>query len=121
MYIPCIRKGQIFLCEKPQNHSDFTKKFTETDIIIMLGIFFYSTFVMFGGRVLRQTVGIPIGTNCSGRVHTRASQEKRKEACPILLQGLRKKNEKKPARFFKLMFRYTDAVFSLKNSTFGLV
>ena len=35
------------------------------------------------------------------------------------MQGLLKKNEKKIARSFNFMFRYTDAVPSLNNSKFG--
>ena len=44
---------------------DFTKKFSETDIIIMRDILIDSIFAMFGGRVFQQTVGIPMGTNCA--------------------------------------------------------
>jgi len=46
-----------------RKHSDSTKKFSETDIINLLE--FDNTFVIFGGRVFQQTVGIPMGTNCS--------------------------------------------------------
>ena len=72
-------------------------------------------FVMFGGRVFQQTVGIPMGTNCA----------------PLLadfflysyeahfIQGLLKKNEKKLARCFNFTFRYIDDVLSLNNSRFG--
>jgi len=42
---------------------DSTKAFSETDIINMLEFFNYNVFVMFGGRVFQQTVGIPMGTN----------------------------------------------------------
>ena len=53
-------------------------------------------FVVIGGHVFQQTVGIPMGTNCInafshqlflfewGRLHTGTSQEKWKEASPIL-------------------------------------
>ena len=46
-----------------KNHSDSTKKFSETDIN-MLEFLIYKIFI-FGGRVFQQTVGIPIGTNCA--------------------------------------------------------
>jgi hypothetical protein len=39
-----------------KHHSDSTKAFSETDI--------FNIFVMFGGCVFPQTVGIPMGTNC---------------------------------------------------------
>ena len=46
-------------------HSDSTNKFSATDIINMLEALIDNIFVIFGGRVFQQTVGIPIGTNCA--------------------------------------------------------
>ena len=43
-----------------KNHSDSTKKFSETDIIHMLEFLIDNIFVIFGGRVFQQTVGIPM-------------------------------------------------------------
>ncbi len=40
------------------NHSDFTKKFSGTDIINMLEFLIDNIFVLFGGRVFQQTVEI---------------------------------------------------------------
>ena len=57
-----------------KHHSDSTKKFSETNIFNMLELLIYNICVMFGGRVFLEL----------GRVHTGASQEKRKEASPIL-------------------------------------
>ena len=98
-----------------KHHSDSTKKFSETDICNILEFLIDNIFVMFGGRVFQQTVGIPMGTNCA----------------PLLLadlflysyeadfiQGLLKKNEKKIARSFNFTFRYIDDVLSLNNSRF---
>jgi hypothetical protein len=48
--IPCAGKGQILFCK---NHSDYTKKFAETDIINMLEFLIDNIFVMFGGRVFQ--------------------------------------------------------------------
>ena len=45
-----------------KNHSDSTKKFSEIDIINMLE-FLIDIFVIFGGLVFQQTVGIPLGTH----------------------------------------------------------
>jgi hypothetical protein len=47
------------------NHSDSTKKFSETDIINMLELLIDNIFVIFGGRVFQKKVGIPMGTNCA--------------------------------------------------------
>jgi hypothetical protein len=81
----------------------------------MLEFLIDNIFVMFGGRVFQQTVGIPMGTNCA----------------PLLadlflylyeadfIQGLLKKNEKKLARSFNFTFRYIDDVLSRNNSRFG--
>jgi hypothetical protein len=97
------------------NHSDSTKKFSETEIINMLEFFIENTFAMLSGRVFQQTVGIPMRTNST----------------PLLpdlffysydvdfIQGLHKKNEKKLARSFNFTFRYIDDVLSLNNSMFG--
>ena len=70
----------------------------------MLEILIYNIFVMFGGRVFQQTVGIDM---CSNRA-------------PLLahlflywyeagsIQGLLKKDEKKLARSFNITCRYID-------------
>jgi hypothetical protein len=61
----------------------------------MLEFLIDDIFVMFGGRVFQQTVGMPMGTNCAPLVadfflylyeadFIQTSQEKRKEASPIL-------------------------------------
>jgi hypothetical protein len=47
------------------NHSDYTKKFSENDSINMLEFLIDNTFVIFGGRVFQQKVGIPMGTSFS--------------------------------------------------------
>jgi hypothetical protein len=48
-----------------KKNSDSTKKFSEIDIINMLESLIDNVFLMFLGRVLQQTVGIPMGTNCA--------------------------------------------------------
>jgi hypothetical protein len=48
-----------------KTHSDSSKKFSETDIINMLEFLIDNKFVIFGGRVFQQIVGIPMGRNCS--------------------------------------------------------
>ena len=45
-------------------HSDSIKKFSETDIINMLEFLIDNIFVIFGGRVFQQTVGMPWGSSC---------------------------------------------------------
>ena len=49
-----------------QNRSDSIKMFSESDIIKMLDIFKIDIiFVMFGGRIFQQAVGIHMGSNCA--------------------------------------------------------
>ena len=51
-----------------KHQSDSTKKLSETDIFNMLEFLIDNIFVMFGGRVFQQTVGITYGYQvCSSR------------------------------------------------------
>ena len=98
-----------------QKHSDSTKKFSETNIINMLEFLIENIFVIFGGRVFQQTVGIPMGTQCGPLLADLFLLSHEAD----FIQGLLKKNEKKLARSFNFTFRYIDDVLSLKNSTFA--
>ena len=95
-----------------QNHSDSTKKFSETDIINMLKFLIDNIFVIFGGLVFQQTVGIPMGTNCTPLLVDLFLYSY--EA--YFIQRLLKENEKKLARSFSFTFLYIDDVLSLNNS-----
>ena len=46
-----------------KNHSDSTKKSSETDIINILEFLIENIFIIFGERVFQQTFVIPMGTN----------------------------------------------------------
>ena len=48
-----------------KEHSDSKNKYTEDDIINMLEFLVDNIFVVFGGKVFQQIVGIPMGTNCA--------------------------------------------------------
>ena len=48
-----------------KEHSDSKNKYTEDDIIYMLEFLVDNIFLVFGGKVFQQIVGIPIGTNCA--------------------------------------------------------
>ena len=72
-------------------------------------------FVMSGGCVFQQTVGIPMGTKCAPLLADLFPYSYEAD----FIQGLLKKNEKKPARSFNFTFRYRDYVLSLNNSRFG--
>ena len=72
-----------------KNHSDSTKMF-----------------VIFGGRVFQQTVGIHMGTNCVPLLADLFLYSYEAD----FIDGLLKKNEKKLARSFNFTFRYIDDV-----------
>ena len=48
-----------------KKHSDSKHKYSEDDIIKMLEFLVDNIFVVFVGKVFKQTVGIPMGTNCA--------------------------------------------------------
>ena len=98
-----------------KHHSDSTKKFSETDIFNMLEFLIDNIFVMFGGRIFQQTVGMPMGTNCAPLLADLFLNSYEAD----FIQGLLKKNEKKLARSFNFTFRYIYDVLSLYNSRFG--
>jgi len=100
-----------------KNHSDSTKKFSETDINMLEFLIdnIDNIFVIFGGRVFQQTVGIHMGTNCAPLLADLFLYSY--EA--YFIQGFLKKNEKKLARSFNFTFRCIDDVLSLDNSRIG--
>jgi hypothetical protein len=110
-----IRLNKIKNSPFIRNHSDSTKYFSDTDIINMLEFLIDNIFVIFGGRVFQQTVGIPMGTNCDCLLADLFLYWYEAD----FIQGLLKKNEKTLARSFNFMFRYIDDVIPLNNSRFG--
>ena len=89
--------------------------FSETDIIIMLDFLIDNIFVMFGGCIFQQIVGIPMGTNFAPLPVDLFLYSHEAD----FIQGLLKENEKKLAWSFSFTFRYIDDVLSLNNSRFG--
>jgi hypothetical protein len=98
-----------------QKNTDPTKKLSDTDIIKMLQFLIDNIFIMFGGRVFQQTVGMPTGTNYVLLLADLFLYSHEAD----FIQGLLKKNEKKLVRSFIFTFRYIDDVLSLNNSRFG--
>ena len=116
-FFPYIRDRYLVLGDRyyfVKNHSDSTKKFSETDIINMLEFLINNIFVMFGGGVFQQTVGIPMGTNCAPLPSDLFLYSYEAD----LIQWPLNKNEKKLAQSFNFTFRYNDGVLSLNNSRF---
>ena len=70
---------------------------------------------MFGERIYQQAVYRPMHINCAPLLTDFSLYSHKAD----FLQGLLKKNEKKLARPFNSMFRYTDDVLLLNNSRIG--
>ena len=81
----------------------------------MLELLIDSTFVIFGGRVFQQTVGLPMCTGCAPLLVDLFLYSYEAD----FIRGLLKKNEKKLARSFNFTVRYIDDVRLLNNSRFG--
>ena len=81
----------------------------------MLEFLIDNIFVIFGGRVFQQIVGIPMGPNCTTLLVDLFLYSYKAD----FIQGLLKKNEKKLVRSFNFTFHYIDDVLSLNNSRFG--
>jgi hypothetical protein len=81
----------------------------------MLEFLIDNIFIMFGGRIFQQTVGIPTGTNYVLLLSDLLLYSHEAD----FIQGLLKKNEKKLVRSFNFTFRYIDDVPLINNSRFG--
>jgi cystathionine beta-lyase/cystathionine gamma-synthase len=77
----------------------------------MLEFLIDNIFVIFGGRVFQQTVGMPMGTNCIPLLADLFLYSYEAE----FIHELLKKNEKKLARSFNFTFRYIDDVLDKWN------
>jgi hypothetical protein len=80
----------------------------------MLEFMIDNIFVMFGGRVFQQRIGIHMGTNCAPLLADLFHYS----YVAYFIQGLLKKNEKKLTRSFNCTFRYIDDVLTLNNYRF---
>ena len=81
----------------------------------MLQFLIDNIFVLFGGRVFQQTVGIPMGIKCAPLLADLFLYSYEAD----FIQGILKKNEKKLAWSFNFTFRYIDDVLLLNNFRFG--
>ena len=98
-----------------KSHTDSDRKYTEVDIVNMVNFLIDNIFVVFGGQLYQQTIGIPMGTNCAPLLadlylHYYEAQ---------FIQGLLKRGQKKLAQTFNHTFRYIDDVLSLNNNKFS--
>ena len=104
------REGPYFVKEQ----SDLKHKYTEDDIINMLEFLVDNIFVVFGGKVFQQIVGIPMGTNCAPLLADIFLYSFEAE----FIQSLLSAGKKKLASQFNFTYRYIDDVLSINNPDF---
>ena len=97
-----------------KEHSDSKNKYTEDDIVNMLEFLVDNIFVVFGGKVFQQIVGIPMGTNCAPLLADIFLYSYEAE----FLQSLLPNGKKKLASQFNFTYRYIDDVLSINNPDF---
>ena len=103
-------EGPYFVKE----HSDSKNKYTEDDIVNMLEFLVDNIFVVFGGKVFQQIVGIPMGTNCAPLLADIFLYSYEAE----FIQSLLSTGKKKLASQFNFTYRYIDDVLSINNPDF---
>ena len=94
-----------------KDHSDLEQKYTEDDIIKMLEFLIDNIFVVVGGQIFQQTVGIPMGTNCAPLLADIFLYSYEAE----FIQSLLSNGKKKLASQFNWTYRYIDDVLSINN------
>ena len=104
------REGPYFVKE----HSDSKHKYTEDDIVNMLEFIVDNIFVVFGGKVFQQIVGIPMGTNCAPLLADIFLYSYEAE----FIQSLLLTGKKKLASQFNFTYRYIDDILSINNPDF---
>ena len=105
------REGHYFVKE----HSASKNKYTEDDIINMLEFLVDNVFVVFGGKVFQQIVGIPMGTNCAPFLADIFLYSYEAE----FIQSLLSTGKKRLASQFNFTYRYIDDVLSINNPDFA--
>ena len=93
------------------NNSDAKHKYTDEEVIKMLHFLIDNIFIKFAGMVFRQTVGIPMGTNCAPLLADLFLYSYEAE----FMQSLVKSGSKRIAKRFNNTYRYIDDLLSLDN------
>ena len=97
-----------------KEHSDLKNKYTEDDIVNMLEFLVDNIFVVFGGKVFQQIVGIPMGTNCAPLLADIFLYSYEAE----FIQSLLSTGKKKIASQFNFTYRNIDDVLSINYPDF---
>jgi hypothetical protein len=95
-------------------HFDSTHKYSEVEIKKMLEFLIDNIYVVFGGQVFQQPVGIPMGTNCAPLLADLFLYSYEAE----FIQKLLHEKKKSLAVVFNSTFCYIDDVLSINNNHF---
>ena len=90
-------------------------KYTASDICKIIECLVDNIYVRFGGQLFRQTVGIPMGTNCAPLLTDLFLYSYENE----FLNKFIKEGKRKLARKFSLSYRYSDDIISFNNKRFN--
>jgi hypothetical protein len=97
-----------------KHHSDSIHKYSEVEIKKMLEFLIDNIYVVVGGQVFQQSVGIPMGTNCSPLLADLFLYSYEAK----FIQKLLHEKKKTLAVAFNSTFRYIDDVLSINNNQF---
>ena len=106
-----ITKQRVYFVK---NHTDTKKHYSEEEIYNMLAFLIDNIFVEFAGQIFRQTIGIPMGTNCAPLLADLFLYSYEAD----FIQTLLSRKQKKLAQKFNFTYRYIDDVLSINNPEF---
>ena len=107
-----VGRNKCYFTNDPLNGDN---KYTASDICKVTEFFVDNICVRFGGQLFRQTVGIPMGTNCAPLLGDLFLCSYENE----FLDKLIKEGKGKLARKFNLSYRYIDELTSFNNKRFN--
>ena len=107
-----VGRNKSYFTNDPLNSDNI---YTASDICKMIEFLVDNIYVGFGGQLFRQTVGIPIGTNCALLLANLFLNSSKNE----FLDKLIKEGKRKFARKFNLSYCYIDNLISFNNKRFN--
>ena len=106
-----VGRNKSYFINDPLNDDN---KYTASDICKMLEFLVDNVYVRFGGQLFRQTVGIPMGTNCAPLLADLFLYSYENE----FLDKLIKEGKRKLAVKFNFSYRYIGDLISFSNKRF---
>ena len=106
-----VGRNKNYFTSDPLNGDN---KYTANDICKMLEFLVDNIYVRFGGQLFRQTIGIPMETNCAPLLADLFLYSYERE----FLDKLIKEGKRKLAGKFNLSYRYIDDLISFNNKRF---